>query len=714
VPQVAWPFGSTIESQRHHQLGGAIPGEEQVRMAVNQGEPLLVAILDKAIASITREDRQHIANKWFAVTFERGIDYSLVWKISVAFLLVLAAVLAWTQVIRRQKLALARSEARLKESEERFRGIIERMPIAACLVDQHDRMYFRNQRFVELLGWTEQETGTLAEWWPRAYPNEGYRQEVIETWSNDVRLSLQSGTDIKANEYRVTCRDGAVRAMEISGIVLGDVYLATLIDNTERNLAREELQRAKEAAEAANQAKSIFLANMSHELRTPLNAILGFSSMLGRAPDTTPAQQEKIAIINRSGEHLLEMINDVLDLSKIEAGRVELEPEAFDLPRLLEEIGRMFEMRAVDAGLEFELDLAPDIAQLVRGDAGKLRQILINLLGNAVKFTKEGGFSLRARTRPVTDDPATVMLRLEVEDTGPGITQEQMGRIFQPFVQAAHSPTGGKGTGLGLSISKSFVDLMGGTIGVETAVGTGSLFRVHLPVTLAQADETVPAQSTLPAVLGLETGQPAWRVLVVEDSSENRLLLTGLLVQAGFETREAANGEEAVAQFERWHPHFIWMDMRMPVMDGYQATRRIRNLPGGDEVKIVALTATAFKEQREQVLKAGCDAVLLKPYQANDLFSAMAEQLGVAYRYEESDSGTGAEKCTAPTIELTAERLSQLPRELREALSQAALRLDGEAVAAVVGQVRARDPAAANGLQALLDRFQFDRILALL
>ncbi|MET0085577.1 MAG: ATP-binding protein [Sedimenticola sp.] len=478
----------------------------------------------------------------------------------------------------------------------------------------------------------------------------------------------------------------------------------------QRELVEKSLITEKEKAESATLAKSKFLANMSHELRTPLNAILGFSEMLSNDPTITTNLKGKVDVINRSGDHLLAMINGVLDLSKIEAGRMELELEAFDLQKMLTDVCLIFNIRAEQTDLRFDVVKGDGLPRYLKADAGKLRQILINLLGNAVKYTQEGSVALKVRILPTAADPAMVTLYLEVEDSGPGISHKELQHIFEPFMQAGASASTTNGTGLGLAISQSFAKLMDGEIHVESALGKGSRFTVELPVVLADESEVNCLPSTKPSVRGLQPETPEQRILVVDDNADNRLLLFSMLSQTGFKVKEAENGDEAVALFKDWQPHLIWMDMRMPVMDGYEATAKIREFPGGNKVKIVALTASAFKVQRKKILSVGCDDLVHKPYQAHEIFDVMEEQLEVKYLYDESV----AEETANRSVTLTTEMIEKLPPGLLEDLSKAATSLSIDQMADIVSRVRLIDEGIAEGLQQLTDDYQFRKIITLI
>lgn len=676
-------------------------------MATRKEWAPLISIINKALASISEEEKAAIRNKYLPIEFEHGIDKAevLKWTLIVggATLGILIVFFAWNR-------RLVAETTKRKDAEGKLLSTFDKMPIAACMVDKDGNMFYHNNRFIELFGYAAEEIPKLDDWWPRAYPDDQYRDWVIETWSGCVRRSEETGTDIEAKEYRVTCKDGRTRDMEISGISFGERYLATLIDNTERNRAEAQLIEAKETAESANRAKSFFLANMSHELRTPLNAILGFSRRLTGDPNTVLDHREKLSLINRSGENLLSMINDLLDLSKVEAGRDELRLETFEVDSMLEEIAKIFELPAKEAGLRFTLDLDAELPKYIKADRGKLRQVLLNLLSNAVKYTHQGGISVRAGNLPVPGEPTTARLRLEVEDSGEGISPEDHPRIFDAFYQVERSGTAPRGTGLGLAITKSYVEMMGGRISVKSTLGKGSLFRVDVPVTLAETPVVAEGRSIGRVPLGLASGQPARRILVVEDNDENRLLLSSLLRDKGFEVREAENGEQAITLFQQWRPHLIWMDMRMPVLDGYAATRRIRGLSGGEVVKIVAITASAFKEERSKILAAGCDDVVYKPFLDQEILDTMARLLDVDYRYQ--DSPPFAEQ--TPATKLSGEMLAELPPELRQDLSEAALVLDMEAIANLIRRIGALAPETAQQLQALVQEFQLDRIRELL
>ncbi|MBS1191891.1 MAG: response regulator [Rhodocyclaceae bacterium] len=464
--------------------------------------------------------------------------------------------------------------------------------------------------------------------------------------------------------------------------------------------AQARAKLAQERAEAANRAKSVFLATMSHELRTPLNAILGFSDLMRGDPGVTRPQRENLDIIQRSGKHLLSLINDVLDMAKIDAGRSVLEVKSFDLGGMVRDVIDMLEVRAREKGLQLLLDQASEFPRFIRGDEAKMRQILINLVSNAVKYTDQGGVTVRLGAKAAGGAPR---LTLEVEDTGVGISKADQARVFEPFVQVGR-PSTQPGTGLGLAIVREYLQMMGGTIQVRSTPGKGSLFRAEMPAERAEESEVVPAEAAKGQVIGLEPGQPAYRVLIVEDQMENWLLLRRLLEAVGFTVKVAEDGAQGVDMFQTFRPHFIWMDRRMPVMDGIEATRRIRALDGGREVKIVAVTASVFEEQKAELLNAGMDDFVRKPYRPADIFDCMARQLGVRYLYAEAAPAEAG-------LPLSPGALGSLPLPLRRELAEELVRGNVERIGQVAARIERENPAVGRMLAPRLAGYDYPPIL---
>ncbi|MCP4687177.1 MAG: response regulator, partial [Desulfobacterales bacterium] len=507
---------------------------------------------------------------------------------------------------------------------------------------------------------------------------------------------------------------------------------------THQKNIEEELRRAKDAAEAANRAKSAFLANMSHEFRTPLNAILGFSQLLGHSTNLNAEERGDLAAIRRGGEHLLNLVNDVLDMSKIEAGRAVLSEKDLEMPRLLADVGEIVSLRAGVQGprLVFEIDAAP---RYIRADEGKLRQVLVNLLGNAIKFTKKGVITVRVRKTHGDLDPpggsretaGTRALAFEVEDTGPGVAPDELDSLFDAFVQAETGREHREGTGLGLPISREFVRMMGGDITVESEVGKGSIFRFRIQVVAVDGAKLEPARPER-RVVALAPGQPRYRILIVDDRESNRSLLLELLALPGFELRGAENGKEAVDIQREWEPHLIFMDMRMPVMDGREATKIIRNAeveklkPGGGDpgkshienqkpkIKIIAVTANAFEEDRADARSAGCDDFVRKPFTESRIFDVIHRCLGARFVHETPSPAEPPETPDPGREDRFVASLAALPADVAADLEQALLNIELDRAADLIERIRARDALLADTLRRGFDDFEYERMLTLL
>ena len=488
---------------------------------------------------------------------------------------------------------------------------------------------------------------------------------------------------------------------------------------------------AKQAAEAANIAKSEFLANMSHELRTPLNAIIGFTQVVSRDAGLSTENQHHLGIISRSGEHLLDLINDILQMSKIEAGRITLNINSFDLYRLLNDIKAMLQLKTTSKGLRLIIDCAPEVPQYIQTDERKLCEVLINLLGNAIKFTEKGSVTLRVRGGLANGDDwkrgvreinnystnlaaSSSLIIFEVEDTGLGIAPEEKSKLFTAFGQTETGRNSQEGTGLGLAISQKFVQLMGGDIAVSSTLGKGTIFAFNIQAATSSALEIKTPQETR-KVIGLAPNQRDYRILIVEDNQDNRLLLVKLLTAVGFGVREAKNGQEAVELWASYCPDLILMDMRMPVMNGYEATTEIKKHLQGQATTVIALTASALEEERVVIISAGCDDFMRKPFQEEVLWEKIAQYLGVQYLYEE---GTKSRAKRTQELSINSHslefHLSQMPREWVEKLHQAALKCLDHLIIELVKEIPETHAPLANTLEDWAINFIFDQIIDLI
>jgi signal transduction histidine kinase/CheY-like chemotaxis protein len=552
------------------------------------------------------------------------------------------------------------------------------------------------------------EIATLSKSFVYMVSSLGDRTEALKAELNQRRQAEQSLRDSEGR-YRALSETLEIKVHERTN-KLSQRQKQLEIEITER-------QKAERIAEDANHAKSKFLANMSHELRTPLSAIIGFAQLMSRDLSLNPAQQENLTIINRSGRHLLELINDILDLSKIEAGKITLQENEVNLDCLLDDLEAMFSLQAKSKGLRFNFELADQIPPYIQADEKKLRQVLINLLSNAIKFTDRGNVTLKVKSQKskvksreqeidnfYTPHSTAHILIFEVEDTGWGIAPEEAGRLFQAFSQTQAGYKSQAGTGLGLAISHHFVQLMGGELFVSSVLERGTLFKFAIPLKTTQnaSESTVAITSK---VVGLASNQPQYRILIVEDQPANRQLLVQLLQTVGFEVQSAANGQEAIALCQSWSPNLIWMDLQMPVMSGKEATRIIRTT--NPDTVIIALTANIF-EQRQFVLEFGGDDLVYKPFTEEEIFNKMAQYLRVEYLYQEvAETFTTIDSASEL---LTPEALAQMPDDWIKQLHTAAIKLDNKAIAKLIEQIP-DDSELKPILTKLIDNVRFDIIV---
>jgi two-component system sensor histidine kinase/response regulator len=603
---------------------------------------------------------------------------------------------------------LKKIERELRHQKDYFESLFINSPVAVLTADLQANVVSWNPRAEKMFGYSQEEA--IGKHIDDLVATDPKIREDALAYTHELLTTDRVQATVKRNR-----KDGSLVDVEV--LVLPTIIAGEKVGYIGIYYDVSELLQARKEAETANQSKSVFLANMSHELRTPLNAILGFTQLMDGDPNLTPGQQENLGIINQSGEHLLALINDVLEMSKIEAGKVKLRENVFDLHYLLDSLEEMFRVQTEKKGLDLSFQVEKSVLRYVVSDEGKLRQVLSNLIGNAVKFTQVGSVKLIVSTQPSSSE--RLELCFDVFDTGPGIAPEDLEAVFDPFVQATNIANGmatqaREGTGLGLSISRQFVRLMGGDITVKSQLGVGSHFSFYMTVGSAEADEI---QATQPRrnVIGLAPDQPVYRLLVVEDKENNRRLLVKLLEQLGFEVQEAANGQEAIDSWQHWDPHLIWMDMRMPVLDGREATRRIKSMPGGQSVAIIALTATAFDEDREDILLEGCDDFVRKPFQKHEIFDILEKHLDVRFIYVEEPTSTTEDH--EPDTTIPSEGVDNLAKQSPEwidELRQATLRADLFRILDLIGQIRQRNPDLAIILTDLTERYEYQKILRMI
>ena len=535
-----------------------------------------------------------------------------------------------------------------KRNEARIKGILDSAIDSIITINSFGTLQSINPAGEKMFGYKEKELvgKNIKILMPEPYKSEhdGYLANYRETGKRKV---IGAGVEVTGKR-----KDNSTFPMDlsVSEVVVGNEKIFTGIarDVTERKAAEEkilqnqaELKKAKEAAEAANRAKSEFLANMSHELRTPLNGILGYAQLLRRRNKLDEVETKGIEIIHRCGEHLLTLINEILDLAKIEARKFELQPSEFDLQEFLRTIADITQIRAEAKNLNFEYDECSNLPVGVKSDRRILQQILLNLLSNAIKFTERGSVILRVtvtndnQASKAIDSTSTVKnltarVLFQVEDTGIGIAPQYWKEIFDPFTQIKESYEEIEGTGLGLSIGKKLVQLLGSELKVKSSRGKGSifLFELELPV----IPEFIPFKPISEKTILKYKGKIR-KILIVDDKQDNRAVLVNLLRSIGFEVFESVDGKDCLEKATKIKPDLILMDLVMPAIDGFEATRRIRELVEIKDVIVIAISASVFEDDRSKSLISGCDDFISKPFRIQDLLEKIKEHLGLEWAY---------------------------------------------------------------------------------
>jgi len=609
-------------------------------------------------------------------------------------------------------------ESALHESEVRYRNTLEAAPDAIVVVDAEANIVLVNAQTEKAFGHSRERL--LGQSVSLLFP-ERVRLEQSVHYATYLH-GIQAQMPAEIMDLLGIRSDGTEFPIEVSLSPLeteeGVLAFSSIRDITERRRTEQkskQFEMAAVEAQSANTAKSMFLSTMSHEIRTPLNAILGFSQLMLRDPKLGADAKANLKIVNRSGEHLLNILNDILDMAKIEAGRVQLAPRNFSLRGLVRDLESLFRPACEAKGLQFAIEYGGQVMEFVTADEGRLRQMLINLVGNAIKFTAQGRIELRVALNYLAED--TLWLSAEVEDTGLGMTTEEQRNLFQPFVQTMGGQNiGHGGTGLGLAISQRVAGLMGGEITCRSQTGVGSTFCINVPVERGDGGDCQEQSRSDRRVSGIAGKKQAPRILIADDVADNREWLSRLLTVLGFSVRSAEDGQAAIDVWEEWHPELILMDIHMPVLDGLEAANRIRSRPGGKDVLIIALTADALTQHRDKIAKHQINDFVSKPCSENELLDKIGTHLGLEYVYDDEPTGDSGESRPAPAPGgVLPQGLKELAPDLLQRLHDATLRGNKTQLNQLilsVSELGKVEPA--RGLQELADGYRYDQLISLL
>ncbi|APG26559.1 hypothetical protein A7E78_00995 [Syntrophotalea acetylenivorans] len=609
-----------------------------------------------------------------------------------------------------------RMEETLRENEKIQRTLMERLPIPLVIIDAASRIIESvNPAAAQLIGSAEEQIiGNRC-------------HNFLCPAQEDSCPILDQNQTVDSSEKLLIQHDGVqipilktVRKVTIKG---KEKLIECLVDIRDRLEAEESLRIANrqwkeatakaehlaEAADAANMAKSTFLASMSHEIRTPLNAILGYSQLLQKDPDLQPAQREQIQTINRSGDHLLELINDILEISRIEAGHVAIHPAPLDFRQMMADLASMFKLSCQQKSLQFEMTLEQELPQYLKADRAKIRQVLINLLSNAVKFTEQGHISLQAKGS--TTDQTNWVITIDISDSGRGIDPSEQDKLFEAFEQTSSGKTSGMGSGLGLSISRAYAEQLGGELRLEeSSAGSGSRFRFTFTAQECAGDELQLAPSN--NLCHISTIAPQYlpiRALVVDDDTNSRNMLCQTLSEIGFSVEAVACGEEAIEHVLTSQIDLVLMDVQMTGMDGYQTTRRLRSLPNHSETKVMIVTAGGLinDDLPRQTIAAGANDFITKPFKTTELYTKIKTLCNIEYLYRPKMKNRLPSGDHPPT----SEAVRDLPEHLIAALKQAVEHGDMIRFSELLEELETSNDALRDYLSTLADRYEYEKLL---